>query len=309
MHDLAPGTVPDMDWLNFHHLRYFHTVAREGSISRASRLLHVSQPSISAQLRELERAFGERLFQRQGRGIVPTDMGRLVQGYAEQIFGLGRELLDAVRDRPTGRPLRVQVGVADVVPKELAFRLLEPLVSGPERVHLVVREDRPERLLAELALYQLDLVIADAPVASGSKVRAFHHALGATAVTVFGTSALVRPLRRGFPGSLDGARFVLPLDDSELRREFEAWRRAAGVAVEVAAEVEDSALARQFAGAGLGFVLAPAVLARDLARRGLVAAGELPEVRCRYFAVTVERRVKHPAVVRLLAAAREDLFG
>lgn len=298
-----------MDWLNFHHLRYFFVVVREGSIARACKVLHKSQPAISAQLRLLERAFGEHLLQRQGRGIAPTDMGRLVFGYAEQIFGLGRDLLDAVRDRPTGRPLRVQVGIADVVPKELGFRLLQPLVAAPEPVQLVVREDRPEQLLAELAVFHLDLVIADRPAATGSKVKAFHHALGSCSAGVFGTAAAVRPLRRGFPHSLAGRRFVLPLDDSELRREFELWQHTAGCAVTVAAEVEDSALACELGAAGVGLVLAPQVLAADLARRGLRPLGELPDVRCRFYAITVERRVKHPAVARLLTAARRDLFG
>lgn len=298
-----------MEWLNFHHLRYFYVVARDGSIARASRTLHVSQPSISTQLRQLERAFGEKLFQKQGRGLVMTDMGRLVFGYAEQIFGLGRELLDTVRDRPTGQPLRVQVGIADVVPKELAFRLLRPLLDGVEPVRLVVREDRPDRLLAELELYRLDLVVADVPAAHLGKVKAFQHPLGSSAIAVFGARKLAARLQRGFPESLRGQPFVLPLDDSELRRDFDAWRHGAGLPIEVRAEVEDSALAKTFAAAGMGLVLAPEVLAPDLLRRGLVPIGTLPDVRCRYYALTVERRVKHPAVVRLLAAARADLFA
>lgn len=297
-----------MDWLNFHHLRYFFTVARDGSIARASRALHVSQPSISTQLGQLERALGEKLFQKQGRGLALTDIGRLVYGYAEQIFGLGRELLDAVRDRPTGRPVRVQVGVADVVPKDLAFRLLQPLVAGPESVRLVVREDQPERLLAELALFHLDLVIADVPAAAGTKVKAFHHLLGQSDVAVFGVPKLARRLQAGFPASLHGQPFVLPLDDSELRRDFEVWQRTQGLGVDVRAEVEDSALGKTLAAAGLGFVLAPQVLAADLRRRGLVSVGAVPGLACRYFAITVERRVKHPAVARLLATARQDLF-
>lgn len=298
-----------MDWLNFHHLRYFYVVARDGSIARASRTLHVSQPSISTQLRQLERALGEKLFQKQGRGLVQTDMGRLVFGYAEQIFGLGRELLDSVRDRPTGQPLRVQVGIADVVPKDLAFRLLQPLLVGDRPVRLIVREDRPERLLAELALYHLDLVIADMPAATGSRIKAFQHLLGESAIGVFGTAKLAKRLQRDFPASLRGQPFVLPLDDSELRREFDAWQHATGHHVEVRAELEDSALQKTFAAAGAALVLAPEVLAKDLKRRGLVGLGTLPNLRCRYYAITVERRVKHPAVVRLLEAARADLFA
>jgi LysR family transcriptional activator of nhaA len=302
-----------MEWLNFHHLRYFYVVARDGSIAKASQTLHVSQPSISTQLRLLDRALGEKLLARQGRGLVLTDMGRLVYDYAEQIFGLGRELLDTVRDRPTGLPLRVQVGIADVVPKGLAFRLLQPLVSGGESTQadstrLVVREDRPDRLLAELSAYQLDLVIADVPAPGAGRVRTFSHGLGVAEFAVFGTESMARRLRRKFPESLRGEPFVLPLEDSQLRREFEAWMRSMDLRVAVRAEVEDSALATTFAQAGIGLMLAPVVLAPDLRRRGLVSLGVIPELRCRYYAITVERRVKNPAVVRLLEAARTNLF-
>lgn len=297
-----------MEWLNFHHLRYFFVVVREGSIAKASRVLHTSQPAISTQLRQLERALGERLLQKQGRGLVVTDIGRMVFGYAEQIFQLGRELLDTVRDRPTGRPLRLQVGLADVVPKDLAFRLLEPLLVGPAPVRLVVHENRAAELLAELAVFRLDLVVGDAPAAAGSRVKAYHHLLGACGVGVFGREDLAAPRRPGFPGSLQGARFVLPLEHSELRREFDAWTRDQGLAVEVAAEVEDDALARALAVAGHGLLLAPRVLAPDLAaRHGLLLVGEVP-IETRYYAITVERRVRHPGVVRVLEAARGGLF-
>ncbi|MBL8752296.1 MAG: LysR family transcriptional regulator [Planctomycetes bacterium] len=299
-----------MEWLNFHHLRYFHVVAREGSIARAGEVLHTSQPAISTQLRQLEQALGEKLFQRQGRGLSLTEAGRLVQGYAEQIFGLGRELLDAVRDRPTGAPLRVQIGVCDAVPKDLSFRLLEPLLRGPERSRVVVHEDRAERLLAALATFELDLVIADGPIATGSRVKAFHHPLGESAIGVFGRADRVKALRGTFPASLRGAPFLLPLPDSELRRAFDIWARDHDLAPDLVAEVEDDALLRSLASAGHGFVLAPTVLGRDLAATAKLAkVAEVPGVRVRYMAVTVARRVDNPAVVRLLAGARDKLFA
>lgn len=299
-----------MDWLNYHHLRYFAVVAREGSIAAASRVLHTSPPAISTQLRRLERSLGEKLFDKQGRGLVLTDTGRLVQGYADQIFGLGAELQDAVRDRPSGRPLRVQVGVADVVPKDLACRLLEPLLLGDPPIRPMVTEDRTDRLLTELALFHLDLVVADAPIAAGSRVKAFHHLLGECSVGVFGPTARRRATRHGFPGSLAGQPFVLPLPDSELRREFDAWLRQQELAVEVVAEVEDHALARPLAVAAGALLLAPMVLAEAMQEQGgLGLLGEIPSVHCRYYAITVERRVRHPAVARVLARARDGLFG
>ncbi len=298
-----------MEWLNFHHLRYFFVVAREGSITKASALLHTSQPAISTQLRQLERSFGEKLFHKQGRGLALTDTGGLVFGFAEQIFGLGRELLDTVRDRPSGAVPRVQIGIADVVPKDLAFRLLEPLLAGPVRARVVVHEDRHERLLTELALFHLDLVIADTPIGAGTRVKAFHHALGTSAIGVFGREDRVRGLRANFPASLKGQPFVLPLEESELRREFDAWARVRGIALDVAAEVQDDALARRLAAAGHGLMLAPTVLVDDLRRNfGLRKVADVPGVEARYFAVTVARRVSNPAVAHLLATARRELL-
>lgn len=299
-----------MDWLNYHHLRYFWTVAREGSIARASKLLHVSQPSISTQLRQLEAFLGEKLLQRHGRGLQLTDMGRFVLGFADQIFSLGRDMLDAVRDQPTGQPLRLQVGIADVVPKALSHGLLAPLLASDAPVRIVVHEDRPERLLAELAVFGLDVVIADVPAASGTRVRAFHHPLGSSPVSVFGAKKLVAGLRRDFPASLRDAPFVLPLEQTELRREFDALMRERDVRVRVVAEVEDSALQKRFAASGAGLMLAPSVLAKDLAAiHGLVPCGDLPGLEARYFAITVDRRLKHPALAVLMRSARRGLFG
>lgn len=294
-----------MDWLNFHHLRYFAVVAREGSIARASRVLHVSQPSISTQLRLLERSLGERLLQRQGRGLHLTEMGRLVQVYAEEIFGLGKELLDAVRDRPTGQPLRLQVGVADVVPKQLTYRLLRPALALDVPMRLAVREDRPERLAADLATYELDLVLADAAAMPTGRVKVFQHALGSSTVGVFGCGALVRRAQQRFPQGLRGLPLLLPPPSSALRRDLEAWSEAKDVPLTAVGEFDDSALAKTFAGEGVGLMFAPAILADDLRRRhGLRLVGELDDVHCSYCALTVERKVQHAGVAAILAAAR-----
>ena len=299
-----------MDWLNYHHLRYFWVVAREGSISRASKLLHVSQPSISTQLRQLERMLGEKLLQKHGRGLQMTDMGRFVLGYADQIFTLGRDMLDAVKDRPTGQQVRLQVGVADVVPKLVTHRLLAPLLRADPPIRVVVHEDRPDRLLAELAVFGLDVVVADAPVAQGTRIRAYHHPLGSCPVAVFGKKKVVASLRRGFPDSLRDQAFVLPLESAELRRDFDAFLRERELRIQVAAEAEDAALQKQFAGDGIGLLVAPSVLADDLEKQhDLVSCGDVPKLEARYYAITVERRVRHPAFPLLLRAARENLFA
>ena len=198
-----------MEWLNYHHLLYFWLVAREGSVTRAAAELRLGQPTVSAQIRTLEESLGERLFTRVGRNLTLTDIGRVVFRYADEIFSLGRELLDTVKDRPTGRPLRFTVGIADVVPKLVAYRLLQPTSDLGAPVRLVCREDKPERLLSELALYALDLVLTDGPLGPTIKIRAFNHLLGECGLTFFGTSRLARAHRRGFPRSLSGARVHL----------------------------------------------------------------------------------------------------
>lgn len=299
-----------MEWLNYHHLLYFWTVAREGSLVAAGKALKLSHPTLSAQIRALESRLDEQLFTRAGRGLVLTEMGRVVYRYADEIFSLGREMLDTVNGRSGGRPLRLDVGVADVVPKLVVRRLLQPALGGPEPVRLVCHEGRYEKLLADLTLHTLDLVIADAPLPPGSGVRAFHHLLGETSVSFFATKPLAARHRRGFPGSLDGAPLLLPLEGSPLRRSLNQWFDRHGVAPRVVAEFEDSALLKVFGTDGVGIFPAPTVLEADVARQyGVQVVGRVPEVRERFYAISVERKLKNPAVVAISEAARHDLFA
>ena len=297
-----------MEWLNYHHLLYFWTVAREGTIARASEELRLAQPTISGQIRVLEDQLGEKLFQRSGRNLVLTDIGRLVYRYADDIFGLGRELMDTLKDRPTGRPLRFQVGVADEVSKVIAYRLLEPAMRLAQPVYMVCRDGAAERLLTELATHSLDLVIADTPISPTIKVKAFSHALGETPVTVFGTAKLAAPRRKGFPQSLDGAPFLVPTIGKTLRRTLDQYFDQQDIRPRIVAELDDSALLTTFGQAGAGLFVAPTVLEKEVTRQfGVIAVGRLDAVRERYFAISVERRLKHPAVVAISEAANEML--
>ena len=299
-----------MEWLNYHHLRYFWAAAREGSVTRASQKLNISQPTVSAQIRELEQALGEKLFTRSGRALALTEVGRTVYRYADEIFGLGRELLDTIRDRPTGRPVRLSVGIADVVPKLIAYRLLEPALKLPEPVQVECLEDHPERLLSELAVHRLDVVITDAPVPPAVKVKAFNHLLGECGVTVFGAEGLAKAHKGPFPRALDGAPWLLPTGNTTLRRSLEQWFESEGLRARVAGEFEDSALLKVFGEAGLGLFAAPSAIADEVRRQFRVKAlGEVPGLRERFYAVTVERRLKHPAVLAISEAARRDLFA
>ena len=299
--------VPAMEWLNYHHLLYFWTVVREGTVARAAQHLGLAQPTLSGQIRTLEENLGEKLFRRSGRRLEPTDMGRVVFRYADEIFTLGRELMDTVRDRPTGRSLRLSVGVADVVPKLIAHRLLEPALLMPEQVRIVVREDKPDRLLTELAIHELDLVLTDAPLGPGAHVRAHSHLLLETEVALFAASRLAAGLRRRFPCSLDGASFLLPAEPAALRRDLEHWFDREGIYPHVVGEFDDSALLKVFGQRGVGAFASPAVLEPDVrCRYGVRKVGMLPAMRERFYALTVERRLAHPAVVAISDAAHRS---
>ena len=212
-----------MEWLNYHHLLYFWVVAREGGLVQAGKVLRLSHPTLSAQIHALEDRLGEKLFTKVGRKLALTEMGRVVFRYAEEIFGLGREMLETVKGRSTGQPLRLDVGIADAIPKLVVRRLLQPALALGEPVRMVCHEDSHEKLLADLTLHTLDIVIADAHVPPGSHVRAFNHLLGDTAVSFFGTAALAKQYRRGFPRSLNGAPMLLPLEQLPLRRALNQW--------------------------------------------------------------------------------------
>ena len=298
-----------MEWLNYHHLLYFWTVARHGSISRATEELYLAQPTISAQLRALEESLGEKLFTRAGRNIALTEMGQVVFRYADEIFSLGRELTDTLKGRSVGRPVRFTVGVADVLPKLIAYRLLQPALQLPDPIRMVCHEDKPERLLAELAVHGLDLVLSDAPIGPMVKVRAFNHLLGESAVTIFGPPKLAAQYRRKFPQSLDGAPMLLPTETTSLRRSFDQWCEAQNIRPFVAGEFEDSALLKVFGQSGTGLFPAPSVIEAEIKRQYAVqTVGRLDEVRERFYAISVERKLKHPAVVAISEAAQQHLF-
>lgn len=300
-----------MEWLNYHHLLYFWTVVREGSVSRAAEKLHLSQPTVSAQIRLLEDRIGDRLFERRGRRLVLTEVGRLVYRYADEMFGIGRELIEALKGRPSAtRPLTLSVGVANAVPKLIVHRLLQPAVSGGLELHLVCREDSTEVLLAELATHALDVVIADVPAPPHVRVRAFSHLLGESDTSFFAAGGLAARLRRGFPQSLDGAPLLLPTPHTAVRRALEQWFDANGLHPRVVGEFDDSALMKAFGQAGSAAFPAPSAIEREVIRQyGVRPVGRVKAIRERYYAISAERRLKHPGVIAITNAARTEVFG
>jgi LysR family transcriptional activator of nhaA len=301
---------PGMEWLNYNHLLYFWVVAKEGTITAAGEKLMLAQPTISEQIRALENALGAKLFRRSGRYLVLTDTGRMVYQYADEIFPLGRELLDRLKGRPTGSPLRFRVGVADVMPKLVAHVLLKPALKLSETVRLICQESTQADLLAKLAIHELDLILSDSPVSPGVHVRVFSHLLGECAVSVFGTKELVDSHRRRFPTSLDGAPFLLPASTTALRQSLEHWFDSEGIRPVIVGEFDDSALLKVFGQTGAGLFASPTAIEKEIRRQyGVRVVGRLESVRERFYAISVERKVKHPAVVAIANAARDKLFG
>lgn len=301
-----------MEWLNYHHLRYFWAVAREGSVTRASARLHVSQPAVSAQIRALEQSLGEKLFARSGRTLALTEAGRIAYRYAEDIFGLGTEFLETLRGRPaTTKPLRFAVGIADVLPKTVVRRLLEPAFHLGLPIRLVCQEDKTvDEFLGDLAVFAVDLVLADGPVAASIPIKAFSHRLGECGTSVFGVPALARRARRRFPRSLDGALFVLPGPRSALRRALDQWLYAQQIRPSIVGEVDDSALLNALGQDGKGLFAGPSLMEKEICRQhGVQVVGRLPRVRQQFYGISVERRLTHPAVVAISEAARHQLFA
>lgn len=299
-----------MEWLNYNHLQYFWTVVREGGVAAASRKLHVGRPAISMQLKRLEAALGAQLFERRGRYLALTDTGRLVHGYAEEIFRTGSELLDTLRGRPTGRPARLRVGVSDGIAKLVAFRLLSPALEPAESTAIECREGPPRRLLAALGRHELDLVLSDVPIPPGSDIRAYDHHMGESTTTLFAAPALARRLVGRFPDSLAAAPLLLPSVQSSLRRPLQRWLESRDLEPSVAGEFEDSALLKVFGQAGRGVFPAPTVVAEEVrAQYQVQVLGEIDEVREHFWAISPERRVRHPAVARILERAKAEVFG
>lgn len=298
-----------MEWLNYHHLLYFWVVAKEGSIVRASAELRLAHPTISGQIHRLEEVLGEKLFTRKGRSLVLTDAGRVAFRYADEIFALGREFLDTLKGRPGGQQLRLVVGVSDALAKSIVHRILEP-VFRLEGVRVVCRENRSsEAFMGDLAMNAIDVILSDAPAGPGTSVRAFSHPLGECGTAFFAAPALARKYRRGFPRSLDEAPLLLPAGDSTLRRELDEWLDAQDIRPRIVAEADDAALVKVLAEAGLGVFAAPEVIEAEVRGRYHVhLVGRAPEIRQHFYAISLERKVRHPAVVAICQVARKQIF-
>lgn len=298
-----------MEYLNYHHLRYFWTVAREGGLTKATAKLNVSQPTISAQIHALEGVLGEKLFRRAGRNLALTDTGQQVLGYADEIFSLGEDLLNSVKQRPTSRALRLNLGIADVLPKLVTFRIIEPIFRLPYPVQISCSEATASDMLLELASYRLDLVLADEPASSGVTTNVFNHFLGQSGITFCAAPPLASRLRRAFPKSLNAAPALLPMANTGLRRSLEKWFHSVGVRPRLAAECYDPAFVNVLAVQGLGFMAVPTVVANEIVTRfGLRIIGRTEECQQQFYAITPERKLTHPAITAITSRTPNLLF-
>ncbi len=299
-----------MRHLNYGHLQYFWVVAREGSIARAAEVLHVTPQTISGQLKQLDQAVGERLFDRSGRNLVLSSTGRVVFHYADEIFGIGAELAQVVGGRKAGVQPVLNVGIVESIPKLVAARVLHPVLDLAQPPRVACQEATLDALLAELAIHRLDVVLSDKPLPAGLHVRAFNHPLGVSDIAFFAGRQDAHRYGGEFPACMDGQPFLFPAQGSALRRRLDDWLEQEGVKPFPVAEFTDSALMKAFGLAGAGIYPGPVAIENEICQMyGARVIGRTPRVQERYYAISHERRLKHPAVLAIIEAARHNLFG
>ncbi|MBF2053781.1 MAG: transcriptional activator NhaR [Candidatus Sericytochromatia bacterium] len=300
-----------MDWLNYHHLLYFWVVAKQGSIVKACKKLHLSQPTISNQLKTLEQAIGQDLFQRSGRQMILTEMGQMVFRYADDIFSIGQDLQQFLQGQtPASRRQRLTIGITDSLPKMVSYRILEPLLAMQDSVRFVCMEDdNLEGLLVRLSLYELDVVLADAPVSPGTKIKAYNHLLGECGVSFFVAPARASAYRKKFPQSLKDAPMLMPSDNTALRPELEEWLTTNSIKPHIVGEFDDTALLKVFGQMGHGVFALPSVIEDDIIQSlGVECIGRAENVRNRFYAISIQRKLGQPVITQLVEKARKGLF-
>lgn len=277
-------------------------------MAKASEKLHVTPATISIQLRDLEKQLGVKLFRKAGRGLALTEMGTAVQSYANDIFATGQELLDMVHGRPVGGPILFRVGIKDVMPKLIAYQLLEPTLQMAEEVRIACYEGDVSRLIGDLAIHKLDVVLSDTPIDPLMKVRAYSHLLGESEVVFVGTRELAKGVRKDFPSSLNSVPILLPMKNTVLRRSLDNWFDENQIRPQIRGEFEDSAMMKIMGKAGVGVFPVTAVISEEVQHMYRVEMiAKVPGVTERFYALSVERKIKHPAVLAISDVARKKL--
>lgn len=298
-----------MKAFNYRHLHLFWTVATRGSLSAACDALGVTPQTLSEQLRQFETAIGSVLFRREGRGLELTDTGRLVLGYADEMFAIGQQLQEVLAEDVPDAPLRFRAGVADAVPKTVACRLLTPAIGFDRPVRVICREDALDDLLGDLAAHRLDWVLADRPMPPTSAVQAYSHLLGECEIAFFAARSLRQRHGEPFPECLDGAPLLLPGESAVIRPRLMRWFEEQGLRPRLVGEFDDGALMKAFGQAGAGFFPAPSAIAADIERQyGVARVGSIPTLREQFYGISMQRRIEHPVVAAITRTARLEVF-
>ncbi|MET0610812.1 MAG: transcriptional activator NhaR [Pseudomonas caspiana] len=295
--------------LNYRQLHYFWVVAKTGSIVRACDQLNLTAQTISGQISLLEQSLGVDLFQRVGRQLELTEAGRVTLPYAEQMFQLGNELESVLRAQPDEQQILFRVGVADVVPKSIVYRLIAPTMELNEPIRITCREDKLERLLADLAIQRLDLVISDSPMPSHLDIKGYSQKLGECGISFFATAELFERYGQDFPFGMQGAPLLIPGQETVVRSRLMRWFAELKIQPRIVGEFDDSALMKAFGKSGSGIFVAPSVIADEVqAQYGVQLLGQTDAVTESFYAISVERKVKHPGIVAITEGARQKLF-
>ena len=298
-----------MEWLNYHHLFYFWLTVKTGTVAAAAESLHLARPTVAAQIKDLEKSVGRKLFEKQGRGLVLTEFGKQVHQYADEIFAIGHELREFIKTGHQGNRKRFVIGLPDVVPKIVAFELLKPALHMDNRPRTICYEGKLDRLLADLALHKLDLVISDSPAPPTLEFKVFNHKLGECGMTMLATPALAKRYRAGFPHSLTDAPCLMPTDHTAVRRSLDIWMDENEIFPDIIAEFEDSALLKVFGQAGEGIFPVPTAIENLVKKQyGVHLVGRIPQVLDKFYAISAEKRVHHDATLLVVKQARNELF-
>ncbi|MFK7862219.1 MAG: transcriptional activator NhaR [Granulosicoccus sp.] len=297
-----------MRHLNYNHLLYFHTVAREGSVARAAKVLHLTPQTVSGQIKLLEDVIGEPLFLRVGRGLTLSDTGRVVQTYADEIFSVGTALAQRLQSTAEHSTRELRVGIVDSFPKLVACKLLGVTLGSEVPAKLSCKEGKLESLLADLSVHKLDLVLSDRPVPTELNVRAYNHPLGTSKLAFFAPQSWTEDMTRDFPQCLSNVPVLMPDSSSALRRNLDHWFDEMEIVPKIIAEFDDSALMKTFGEAGLGAFPAPEMIASDVIRCFHVQrVGIVEGVTESFVAISPQRRLRHPSVLSIAETAQSLL--
>jgi LysR family transcriptional regulator, transcriptional activator of nhaA len=295
--------------INLKHLRYFWSVASHGSVTKASESMFLTPQTISGQLRDLEESIGEKLFEREGRNLVLTEIGRMVFSYTDEMFQLGLELQNVLEGKTPGTSITVKVGIAMVIPKLLAYRVLDPVLKMNDSINLICHEAPLVDLLADLSVHKLDAVLSDSPINPALNIRAYNHPLGESGISFFALPQYAEKLQQDFPNNLDGFPILMPSRSSSLRRNLESWFDQYSIQPKVVAEFEDRALMKAFGESGSGVFTSPISMEKDvLDKYGVEVIGRTDEVKENFYLISPERKIKNPAITVMTEAARRNLF-